>query len=77
MIFENLLRLPKLTYLERQPDSPAIIVALCRDPELYQEALQIYYKRNTFRITIYNFVAIQRLKTPYLASIRHLMVGDL
>jgi hypothetical protein len=77
MIFENILTLPQLTYLEKQPESPAIIVALRPNPELYQEALQIHYKRNTFRITSNNFAAILKLKTPYLGSIRSLMVGDL
>lgn len=77
MVFEYLLTFPKVTYLEQQPKTPAIIVALRPEPKVYDEALQIYYKRNTFRITSHNFESVQQLERTYISSVRDLIVGDL
>jgi hypothetical protein len=54
--------------------APALLGALCGDPKLYAEALEIYYRVNTFWLTVRTQNAFLNLNQNAIASIKKLVI---
>jgi hypothetical protein len=54
--------------------TPALLIALRQDPELYAEALDYFYKRNVFRLHSGNDWKTGDMALPALQSIRALTI---
>jgi len=54
--------------------APEFLAALRADPELYSEALVVFYKINTFPLTKDSFVIFKDLKKPALELIQRVNI---
>lgn len=56
-------------------ETPSLLIALRADPEMYEEALESYYRINTFRLTRLAVAAIDDdLSEKTLNSVRKIIV---
>jgi hypothetical protein len=67
MIFEYAL---KMSSQPRPYSSPSLLVALRAVPDLYNEALEVFYKINTFILDVGSFTGFSRLKLEAVKLVR-------
>jgi uncharacterized protein YjbI with pentapeptide repeats len=55
--------------------TPAIIIALRGDKEMYEEAIQIFYKLNSFRVKLQNLTDFEAMSIKAIQGIRKLVIS--